>query len=207
MKKSLLVIALTTLFVSQVQANETSTTDHSKMDHSQMSHDVKMDHSKMDHGAMTTYTKQDNQEMDHSKMDHSMMDHGAMVSKVGMPAPQNQASQTVKVSLSDDMKIQFAQPLNIKQGDIVHFSVTNTGKIAHEFSIGSIEEQAKHREMMKSMPDMKHDMKHDDGTTITVEPGQTKDITWHFMGEKFIEFACNIPAHSEHGMKMNYVLQ
>ncbi|WP_158135916.1 cupredoxin family protein [Photobacterium damselae] len=177
MKKSLLVIALTTLFVSQVQANETSTTDHSKMDHSQMSHDV--------------------------KMDHSMMDHGAMVSKVGMPAPQNQASQTVKVSLSDDMKIQFAQPLNIKQGDIVHFSVTNTGKIAHEFSIGSIEEQAKHREMMKSMPDMKHD----DGTTITVEPGQTKDITWHFMGEKFIEFACNIPAHSEHGMKMNYVLQ
>ncbi|MEF1220644.1 copper-binding protein, partial [Photobacterium damselae] len=135
MKKSLLVIALTTLFVSQVQANETSTTDHSKMDHSQMSHDVKMDHSKMDHGAMTTYTKQDNQEMDHSKMDHSMMDHGAMVSKVGMPAPQNQASQTVKVSLSDDMKIQFAQPLNIKQGDIVHFSVTNTGKTAHEFSI------------------------------------------------------------------------
>ncbi|WIH18671.1 copper-binding protein [Photobacterium damselae] len=203
MKKSLLVIALTTLFLSQVQANETSTTDHSKMDHSQMSHDVKMDHSKMDHGAMTTYTKQDNQEMDHSKMDHSMMDHGAMVSKVGMPAPQNQASQTVKVSLSDDMKIQFAQPLNIKQGDIVHFSVTNTGKIAHEFSIGSIEEQAKHREMMKSMPDMKHD----DGTTITVEPGQTKDITWHFMGEKFIEFACNIPAHSEHGMKINYVLQ
>jgi uncharacterized cupredoxin-like copper-binding protein len=152
-----------------------------------------MDHNQMDHNTM-----------DHSNMNHgNMKHHGKMASAVGMPAPTEQATQTVKVSLSDDMKMQFSPALNIKQGDIVRFVVTNTGQIPHEFSIGSIDEQDKHRAMMRSMPDMQHS----DGTTVTLQAGETAELGWHFMGQNFVEFSCNIPGHAEAGMKMNTILR
>ncbi len=80
-----------------------------------------MSHSQMEHG-----------DMDHNNMQH----HGKMASAVGMPAPAEQATQTVNVSLTDDMKMKFSPTLNIKQGDIVRFVITNTGQMPHEFSIG-----------------------------------------------------------------------
>lgn len=141
---------------------------------------------------------------EHSGMDHSQMGHGAgMSSAVGMPAPSAQATKTVKVTLSDDMRIKFNQPVTINKDDIVRFVVTNTGKIPHEFSIGSIDEQAKHRAMMREMPNMVHT----DGSTITLQAGETADLTWHFSGQPLVEFACNIPGHSEAGMKMNAVVR
>lgn len=155
----------------------------------------------------TTSFAAGNQDHDHhassNQMDHSQMDHGDMASAVGMPAPAAQASQTYHVTLTDDMKMQFSPALSIKQGEVVRFIVTNKGKIAHEFSIGSLDEQKKHREMMQAMPNMTHD----DGTTITLAPGATTEMGWHFMGLNFVEFACNIPGHSEAGMKRNTVLR
>lgn len=147
-----------------------------------------MSHSQMEHG-----------DMDHNNMQH----HGKMASAVGMPAPAEQATQTVNVSLTDDMKMKFSPTLNIKQGDIVRFVITNTGQMPHEFSIGSIDEQDKHRAMMRSMPDMQHS----DGTTITLQSGETAELGWHFMGQNFVEFSCNIPGHAEAGMKMNTILR
>ncbi|MGF1714190.1 cupredoxin family protein [Photobacterium chitinilyticum] len=147
-----------------------------------------MSHSQMEHG-----------DMDHNNMQH----HGKMASAVGMPAPAEQATQTVNVSLTDDMKMVFSPALNIKQGDLVRFVVTNNGKMPHEFSIGSIDEQDKHRAMMRSMPDMQHS----DGTTITLQAGETAELGWHFMGQNFVEFSCNIPGHAEAGMKMNTILR
>ena len=149
-------------------------------------------HSNMNHGGM-----------DHSQMDHSQMGHGGeMSSVVGMPAPADQATKTVRVTLSDDMRIKFEQPMAIKRGEIVRFVVANEGKVPHEFSVGSIDEQAKHRAMMRSMPDMVHT----DGSTITLQSGETADLTWHFMGQPLVEFACNIPGHAEAGMKLNAVV-
>ncbi|WP_261397094.1 cupredoxin family protein [Photobacterium rosenbergii] len=134
---------------------------------------------------------------------HDMSGHGVMASAVGMPAPANQATQTYNVILTDDMKMQFEPSLSIKQGDVVRFVVANKGQIPHEFSIGSIDEQAKHREMMRAMPDMEHH----DGTTVTLAAGETAEMGWHFMGQNFVEFSCNIPGHSEAGMKRNTILK
>ncbi len=72
----------------------------------------------------------------------------------------------------------------------------NTGKIDHEFSIGSAVEQLKHREMMRQMGNHEHDS----GSTVTVKPGKTKELLWHFQGDNKVEFACNIPGHAEAGM-------
>ncbi|ENC6731448.1 copper-binding protein [Vibrio navarrensis] len=149
------------------------------MDHS------KMDHSKMEHG-----------KVDHSKMDHSSMMGMEGMSDVGMPAKGAKPDKVVHVILSDDMKITFKKDVTIEPNDVVQFVVMNTGKIDHEFSIGSAAEQLKHREMMKQMGNHTHDS----GSTVTVQPGKAKQLLWHFHGDNKVEFACNIPGHAEAGM-------
>lgn len=149
-----------------------------------------MDHSKMDHSAMNHGS------MKESKMDHSNMMNMEGMSAVGMPASGAKPDKVVHVILSDDMKITFKRDVTIEPNDVVQFVVLNTGKIDHEFSIGSKEEQLKHREMMKNMGSHAHDS----GSTVTVKPGKAKQLLWHFHGDTNVELACNIPGHAEAGM-------
>lgn len=172
MKKTLITLAIT-MFSTGVLADA--------MDHS------KMDHSNMDHGEM---------KMDHSKMDHSNMMNMEGMSEVGMPAKGAKPDKVVHVILTDDMKINFKKDVKIEPNDVVQFVVMNAGKIDHEFSIGSAQEQLKHREMMKNMGSHAHDS----GSTVTVKPGKAKQLLWHFHGDNNVEFACNIPGHAEAGM-------
>ena len=172
MKKTLITLAVT-MFSTGVLADA--------MDHS------KMDHSNMDHGEM---------KMDHSKMDHSNIMNMEGMSEVGMPAKGAKPDKVVHVILTDDMKINFKKEVKIEPNDVVQFVVMNAGKIDHEFSIGSAQEQLKHREMMKNIGSHAHDS----GSTVTVKPGKAKQLLWHFHGDNNVEFACNIPGHAEAGM-------
>ncbi len=143
-------------------------------------------------------------EMDHSKMDHGSIDMSKMdgmsmkeMNAVGMPAVGMKPDKVVHVILSDDMKISFTKEMNIESNDVVQFVIMNTGVIEHEFAIGNEAEQIEHREMMKKMPS---GHANDSGSVVTVQPGKAKQITWHFHGDKNVEFACNIPGHAEAGM-------
>ena len=128
-----------------------------------------------------------------AKMDHSNMTN---MSDVGMPAIGAKPDKVIHVMLNDNMTFTFKKEVKIEPNDVVQFVVMNTGKIEHEFSIGSHQEQEKHREMMKSMGNHAHD----GGSAITVQPGEAKQLVWHFHGDRTIVFACNIPGHAEAGM-------
>ncbi|MCG6366575.1 copper-resistant cuproprotein CopI [Vibrio fluvialis] len=145
----------------------------------------------VDHSMMSS-DKMPQQGMDHS----GMMNMGEM-SDVGMPATGSKPTKVVHVLLSDDMKITFKKEVDIQPNDVVQFVIMNTGKIDHEFSIGSAKEQLTHREMMRSMNGQHM---HDSGSTVTVQPGKAKQLMWHFQGDNHVEFACNIPGHAEAGM-------
>ncbi|CDT94587.1 putative Cupredoxin [Vibrio coralliirubri] len=194
MKKTLIAIALTLTTATAFAEMDHSTVDHSSIDHSNMDHSMmkngEMDHSKMDHSMMKD-----------GKMDHSMMNMEGM-SEVGMPATGAKPDKVVHVLLSDDMKITFKNKIDIEPNDVVQFVVMNTGKIDHEFSIGSASEQLEHREMMKNMGNHAHDS----GSTVTVKPGKAKQLLWHFHGDNNVEFACNIPGHAEAGMMKSLTL-
>ncbi|OEF01649.1 copper-binding protein [Vibrio crassostreae 9ZC13] len=179
MKKTLIAIALTL----------TTATAFAEMDHSAVDHSSK-DHSGMEHSMMK------NEEMDHSMMNMEGM------SEVGMPATGAKPDKVVHVLLSDDMKITFKNKVDIEPNDVVQFVVMNTGKIDHEFSIGSASEQLEHREMMKKMGNHAHDS----GSTVTVKPGKAKQLLWHFHGDNNVELACNIPGHAEAGMVKSLTL-
>jgi len=194
MKKTLIAIALTLTTATAFAEMDHSAVDHSSKDHSGMEHSMmkngEMDHSKMDHSMMKD-----------GKMDHSMMNMEGM-SEVGMPATGAKPDKVVHVLLSDDMKITFKNKVDIEPNDVVQFVVMNTGKIDHEFSIGSASEQLEHREMMKNMGNHAHDS----GSTVTVKPGKAKQMLWHFHGDNNVEFACNIPGHAEAGMVKSLTL-
>ncbi|MFA0694930.1 cupredoxin family protein [Vibrio sp. 10N.222.49.C9] len=194
MKKTLIAIALTLTTATAFAEMDHSTVDHSSIDHSNMDHSMmksgEMDHSKMDHSMMKD-----------GKMDHSMMNMEGM-SEVGMPATGAKPDKVVHVLLSDDMKITFKNKVDIEPNDVVQFVVMNTGKIDHEFSIGSASEQLEHREMMKNTGNHAHDS----GSTVTVKPGKAKQLLWHFHGDNNVEFACNIPGHAEAGMVKSLTL-
>ena len=117
-------------------------------------------------------------------------------SPVGQLAMASQATKTIRVSAMDTMRYKFSPQLDLQEGDIVRFVISNEGKISHEFSIGDKKEQKAHREMMRKMPGMVHA----DGNTITIKQGETSELTWQFKGDKEVIFACNIPGHFEAGM-------
>lgn len=132
---------------------------------------------------------------------HAMEGH--KMSAVGMPAEKGAApNKTITVHLMDTMKFNFSNLAGIEEGDIVKFIVMNKGKITHEFGIGSVEEQTAHRKMMQSMPNMKHE----DGSTVSVAPGQSKELVWQFLGDATAQFACNVPGHFEAGMHAEVAL-
>ena len=201
MKKTLIAIALTLTTATAFAEMDHSAVDHSSKDHSGMDHSMmksgEMDHSKMDHSMMK------GGKMDHSKMMNmdGMMNMEGM-SEVGMPAQGAKPDKVVHVLLSDDMKITFKNKVDIEPNDVVQFVVMNTGKIDHEFSIGSASEQLEHREMMKNMGNHAHDL----GSTVTVKSGKAKQMLWHFHGDNQVEFACNIPGHAEAGMAKSITL-
>lgn len=117
-------------------------------------------------------------------------------SAVGKSAKGMAATKTYQVTMLDSMEFKFSAPPALKNGDVVKFVVTNKGLIDHEFSIGNAAEQVSHAAMMKKMPGMVHE----DGNTITVKPGETKELLWQFTGNDEVVFACNVPGHFEAGM-------
>jgi uncharacterized cupredoxin-like copper-binding protein len=119
------------------------------------------------------------------------------VSPIGDPAKYSPENRQVEVVLDDMMRFYFTPPLDtLKEGEAVTFIIRNEGKIDHEFSIGTADEQKSHMDMMKKMPEMVH---HDD-TTVSLSPGAEAEMNWRFAGNEEVVFSCNIPGHFEAGM-------
>lgn len=113
----------------------------------------------------------------------------------GIAGRADQAVRTVKVSMGDDMRFSPGRML-VKQGETVRIQVQNTGKLLHEFVIGTPEENAKHAELMIKFPGMEHDAPY----MAHVDPGQVGEIIWTFNKPGQFEFACLIAGHYQAGM-------
>jgi uncharacterized cupredoxin-like copper-binding protein len=119
----------------------------------------------------------------------------------GSPGRDSEASRTVEVLASDDMRFSPGK-LDVRLGETVKFLLKNVGKIRHEFALGDRASQRAHVLMMKKMPDMKHG---DDPAAVTIEPGEAKTLVWKFDKKPAspIEIACHEPGHYEAGMRIN----
>ncbi len=112
------------------------------------------------------------------------------------PAPSaSAAAQRIDVKLTDTLKIEPAE-MTVRTGQPVTFVVTNTGAIEHEFYLGDEAAQGEQEQMMAS-----GQMAHDTAESISLQPGETKELTYTFdmAGETLA--GCHVAGHYAGGMK------
>ena len=113
----------------------------------------------------------------------------------GREGDPQKAVRTINVDMSDKMRFS-PDTITVKQGETVKFVVKNSGKIMHEFVLGTMKELKEHAEMMKKHPGMEHDEPY----MAHVAPGKTETIAWQFTKAGSFNFGCLIPGHFEAGM-------
>jgi uncharacterized cupredoxin-like copper-binding protein len=122
--------------------------------------------------------------------------HGHGEDEIGKPGIVAKVNRTITVDMTDAMRFTPAN-LEAKQGETIRLIIKNSGKVKHEFVLGTEKELKEHYEQMKKFPEMEHD----DPNMVTVAPGQTGEIVWQFTKAGKFDFACLQPGHYDAGMK------
>lgn len=113
----------------------------------------------------------------------------------GIAGEAKAARRTIEVRMLDTMRF-TPDRIDVRVGETVRFKVANTGKVLHEFVIGTAAENAKHAELMMKFPDMEHEEPY----MTHVSPGKRGQIVWTFNRPGEFEFACLIAGHYQAGM-------
>lgn len=122
--------------------------------------------------------------------------HGDNTALIGEPGKAAQVSRTIKVQMLDTMRYTPVD-FTVKQGETIRFVVTNTGKLKHEFVLGTDKNLQEHYEVMKKFPEMEHA----EPNMLSLEPGKTGEVVWKFSKAGQVSIACLHPGHYEAGMK------
>jgi len=121
--------------------------------------------------------------------------HGS-ADAIGRAGNPEKVTRTITIDMSDAMRF-TPSTIAARQGETIRFIVRNSGKIPHEMVLGTEKELMEHYEVMKKHPEMEHE----DDNMVTVQPGKTGEIIWHFTKAGTVSFACLLPGHYEAGMK------
>ncbi len=113
----------------------------------------------------------------------------------GKEGDPQKAVRTINVDMSDKMRFS-PDTITVKQGETVKFVVKNSGKIMHEFVLGTMGELKEHSALMQKFPGMEHSEPY----MAHVAPGKTETIAWQFTKAGNFNFGCLIPGHFEAGM-------
>ncbi len=105
--------------------------------------------------------------------------------------------RTVEVSALDSLEFVPAE-VRVRSGETVRFVVTNSGAGVHEFVLGDEATQMQHEGEMGTGGSMDHEAM--DLPAITLQPGQTKEVTVTFDRAGTILYACHVPGHYAAGM-------
>jgi uncharacterized cupredoxin-like copper-binding protein len=131
----------------------------------------------------------------HSKKSAAPSAAGMEEKSFGKTGDPKKTARTINVDMSDRMRF-TPSSLTIKQGETVKFVVKNSGKVMHEFVLGTMKELKEHAELMKKHPGMEHDEPY----MAHVAPGKTATLLWQFTKPGEFHFGCLLPGHFEAGM-------
>jgi uncharacterized cupredoxin-like copper-binding protein len=95
----------------------------------------------------------------------------------GIAGDARAVKRSIDVSMGDDMRFK-PDRIEVRQGETLRFRVRNSGRVMHEFVIGT-----------KAENYMAH-----------VPPGKSGEIVWNFNRAGTFEFACLIAGHYQAGM-------
>ena len=104
--------------------------------------------------------------------------------------------RTVSITMSDTMRF-TPDRIDVRQGETVRIVLKNSGKMLHEFVLGTEQELLAHAALMLKFPTMEHDEPY----MAHVPVGKSGQIIWTFNRAGDFEFACLIAGHYQAGMK------
>ncbi len=119
----------------------------------------------------------------------------------GIAGDAAQARRTIEVRMLDTMRF-VPDRIDARLGETLRFKVRNSGKVMHEFVIGTRQENEAHAALMLKFPTMEHDAPY----MAHVPPGKTGQIVWTFNRPGNFEFACLIAGHYTAGMAGSIVV-
>ena len=122
-------------------------------------------------------------------------DHGGD-DAIGVPGDKGKVTRTVRIDMNDRMRFVPAG-ISVRQGETVRFVVRNSGRVRHEFVLGTEQALKEHYEQMKKFPEMEHD----EPNMVTLAPGKTGEVVWRFTKAGKVHFGCLQPGHYDAGMK------
>lgn len=117
----------------------------------------------------------------------------------GEPGDPRKPARSVRVIMreTDDGRMLFEPDrIAVRLGEQIRFVLCNTGDVAHEFVVATLEDNLRHAEAMRHNPDMAHD----DPNARRLDPKKTGEIVWRFTRAGQFDFSCLIPGHREAGM-------
>ncbi len=134
---------------------------------------------------------------DHDDADtHADDDHDENFA-FGESADAADADRTIEVSMLDTMRFDPGE-FEVAVGETVTFSITNTGAIAHDFTLGDETTQDAHEQEMAEMSEGDHAGA--DLNAVLVQPGETEELTWTFTTAGELLIGCHVPGHYNAGM-------
>ena len=113
----------------------------------------------------------------------------------GRPGDPRKVKRAISMDMSDAMRF-FPENVSVKRGDTVRFKLRNSGQLAHEMVIGTMDELKKHAALMKQNPQMDHH----DRQAVHVNPGESASLVWQFTKPGEFHYACLMPGHFDAGM-------
>lgn len=122
--------------------------------------------------------------------------HGVNNAAIGQPGQASQVTRTVQIEMFDSMTFSPSS-ISAKAGETIKFVLTNSGKVKHEFVLGTAQDLKDHYQQMLKFPEMEHD----DPNMVSVEPGKSGTVIWKFTTSGLVDFACLLPGHYDAGMK------
>lgn len=100
------------------------------------------------------------------------------------------------------MTAQGFQPasVEVQRGETITFRLVNEDDTLHEFTLGDESKQAEREKMMSDMGSMPMEMD-DEADSVTVQGGDTEELTWTFREAGTVVYGCHQPGHYAAGEK------
>lgn len=110
-------------------------------------------------------------------------------------------ARTIEVEMVD---IAFEpESIEVAAGETVRFVFTNSGEVAHDAYIGDADAQNDHESEMRDAEGGGHMGHGGDEDALTVEPGDTGELTHTFTESESLEIGCHQPGHYDAGMRID----
>lgn len=128
---------------------------------------------------------------DHAAEGHEHASEGTVP---GGPAEAADSDREIEVVATDELRFD-PTTIDVEAGEIITFVVQNKGSSEHEFVLGDADYQhvlAEEGHDHGAMSEMEN--------AVTVDPGETEELTWEFTDAGEVLYGCHVSGHYDGGM-------